>query len=392
MNGGSLYAGDDGGLPRSQRWSTCCILDGACSHVPRSPLRRSCWRSSPSRRYQPRPSRRLATATRRPWSSPASTRCATPSSGRPSSVAPCSTQPPEPTAPTWPGTTCSPMSRRAPATRTPASRRRATMPHGSCRSSRATQPRWGTTPRCSGASSTGRRSSTRELTQIGLSIVSGDDGMYMTLVLAHPADASPPNATSGRSDAPPDPTPPAPGAAPPSAPSSAPSDPAIDPWADGVVPVAAAAGSGASLQAAASGAQGATATAALPAVPATAPSSAPPSAAAQAPASSAPPAAPSAAPSAPPVHRVTGYYVRSQGRWWYYPLPPGARPGQVLQPSAVLPGPPPSVDQATPGTALPPPPPAPRYWAPPRRPRHCRVRPALGWSPRRQYGRWYYCR
>jgi uncharacterized protein YkwD len=48
-----------------------------------------------------------------------------------------------------------------------------------------------------------------------------------------------------------------------------------------------------------------------------------------------------AAPTAPVpdgTRRVAGYWVFSQQRWWYYPLPADARPGQVLQPAALPPG------------------------------------------------------
>jgi hypothetical protein len=66
-----------------------------------------------------------------------------------------------------------------------------------------------------------------------------------------------------------------------------------------------------------------------------------PTASAAVPASA--PAAPVApvAPTAPVpdgTRRVAGYWVFSQQRWWYYPLPADARPGQVLQPAALPPG------------------------------------------------------
>ncbi len=44
------------------------------------------------------------------------------------------------------------------------------------------------------------------------------------------------------------------------------------------------------------------------------------------------------APIGPGARRVAGYWVFSQQRWWYYPLPADARAGQVLQPAALPPG------------------------------------------------------
>lgn len=37
------------------------------------------------------------------------------------------------------------------------------------------------------------------------------------------------------------------------------------------------------------------------------------------------------------TRHVTGYWVQSGGRWWYYPLPADARPGQLLTPSSSQP-------------------------------------------------------
>ena len=61
-------------------------------------------------------------------------------------------------------------------------------------------------------------------------------------------------------------------------------------------------------------------------------------------------AAPQAAPGGAPVvtvtrlpppgadgRRVVGYWVSSHGRWWFYPLPADARPGQQLVPDAHVP-------------------------------------------------------
>jgi len=66
-------------------------------------------------------------------------------------------------------------------------------------------------------------------------------------------------------------------------------------------------------------------------------SAAPAAAAASAPAAPVAPVAPTA-PVADGTRRVAGYWVFSQQRWWYYPLPADARPGQVLQPASLPPG------------------------------------------------------
>ena len=92
----------------------------------------------------------------------------------------------------------------------------------------------------------------------------------------------------------------------------------------------------------------------------------------------------------PGERRVAGYWVHAQGRWWYYPLPPDAQPGQVLTPDPNVTGAPPAAATYR----------QPRYHvyqnpAPPRtvyvQP-HGRVYsgppPAFGWSPRRHYWRW----
>lgn len=39
--------------------------------------------------------------------------------------------------------------------------------------------------------------------------------------------------------------------------------------------------------------------------------------------------------------RVEGYWVYGSGRWWYYPMPANAQPGQRLQPDLSVQGPPP---------------------------------------------------
>lgn len=87
---------------------------------------------------------------------------------------------------------------------------------------------------------------------------------------------------------------------------------------------------------------------------------------------------------APGERRVAGYWVHANGRWYYYPLPPGAQPGQVLQPAPGVTTPPPHVyQQQRPGYRV--------YNQP-----HGGYRvyggppPPFGWSPRRQYWRWRY--
>jgi uncharacterized protein YkwD len=86
-----------------------------------------------------------------------------------------------------------------------------------------------------------------------------------------------------------------------------------------------------------------------------------------------------------------GYWVFSQGRWWYYPIPAGAQPGQVLQPDPNVQGPPPGYNGTQPGAQrgyYPPPGPVRSYGygtqynvyrgpAP--------SAPPFGWSPRRRY-------
>lgn len=51
----------------------------------------------------------------------------------------------------------------------------------------------------------------------------------------------------------------------------------------------------------------------------------------------------------PAGHRnVAGYWVHQQGRWWYFPVPPNARPGMLLNPDLSVQGPPPGVDDVRP--------------------------------------------
>lgn len=115
---------------------------------------------------------------------------------------------------------------------------------------------------------------------------------------------------------------------------------------------------------------------------------------------------------------VTGYWVQSGGRWWYYPLPPNARPGQVLTPANVQPAvaQPAVTVQPAPYTYVAPRPTyvysAPQYYYPqptyaqpvapvvirpvqptvivPTQPVQVVAPPAFGWSPRRHYSRWYW--
>ncbi len=56
---------------------------------------------------------------------------------------------------------------------------------------------------------------------------------------------------------------------------------------------------------------------------------------------------------------VTGYWAYDMGRWWYFPVPRNARPGQRLRPDRRVQGPPPGYQG---------PPPAPAQPAPSRRP------------------------
>jgi hypothetical protein len=79
---------------------------------------------------------------------------------------------------------------------------------------------------------------------------------------------------------------------------------------------------------------------------------------------------------------TVGYWVWSNGRWWYYPVPPGAVAGQRLQPDPSVQGPPPGYGWNGPGPGT--------RVAPPPRPADPRGSPPFGWSPRRQYRRWYW--
>lgn len=92
-----------------------------------------------------------------------------------------------------------------------------------------------------------------------------------------------------------------------------------------------------------------------PAAPQTAP---------DAPEATAPPAAeaPAQAPMmrVPSTHRrVAGYWIQHGGRWWYFPVPATAQPGQLLQPDLNVQGPPPGYrpprNAPTRGPAPPPP-------------------------------------
>lgn len=76
--------------------------------------------------------------------------------------------------------------------------------------------------------------------------------------------------------------------------------------------------------------------------------------------------APAAAPQAqaplmrvPSTHRrVAGYWIQHGGRWWFFPVPVSAQPGQLLQPDLTVQGPPPGYrrPRAAPTRALAPPP------------------------------------
>ncbi|MAQ18118.1 MAG: hypothetical protein CMN30_25390 [Sandaracinus sp.] len=41
---------------------------------------------------------------------------------------------------------------------------------------------------------------------------------------------------------------------------------------------------------------------------------------------------------------VAGYWVHQQGRWWYFPVPAGAQPGQLILPDPSMEGPPPGYE------------------------------------------------
>jgi uncharacterized protein YkwD len=92
--------------------------------------------------------------------------------------------------------------------------------------------------------------------------------------------------------------------------------------------------------------------------------------------------------------RPRGYWVFSGGRWWYYPVPPGAQAGQQLQPDPSVTGPPPGhhpsgyqpgYQVGYPTYSQPVPPPRTIYRVAP-------SAPPLGWSPRRHYQNWRYAR
>ena len=61
---------------------------------------------------------------------------------------------------------------------------------------------------------------------------------------------------------------------------------------------------------------------------------------------------PVAVPTTPGATQVAGYWVLSRGYWFYYPLPPGAQPGQQLVPDLSVHGPPPGYDASTPQTQV----------------------------------------
>ncbi|MCB9657198.1 MAG: CAP domain-containing protein [Polyangiales bacterium] len=52
------------------------------------------------------------------------------------------------------------------------------------------------------------------------------------------------------------------------------------------------------------------------------------------------------------AHRgVAGYWLFHQGRWWYFPIPPGTRPGQLIYPDTRVQGAPPGYQGAQPAQA-----------------------------------------
>ncbi len=62
----------------------------------------------------------------------------------------------------------------------------------------------------------------------------------------------------------------------------------------------------------------------------------------------------------PSTHRrVAGYWIQHGGRWWFFPVPATAQPGQLLQPDLTVQGPPPGYrrPRASPTRAMAPPPP-----------------------------------
>ena len=71
----------------------------------------------------------------------------------------------------------------------------------------------------------------------------------------------------------------------------------------------------------------------------------------------------------PSTHRrVAGYWIQHGGRWWYFPVPAHAQPGQLLQPDLSVQGPPPGYQaprtSPTRGPAPPPPVAYPAHQAP----------------------------
>lgn len=71
----------------------------------------------------------------------------------------------------------------------------------------------------------------------------------------------------------------------------------------------------------------------------------------------------------PNTHRrVAGYWIQHGGRWWYFPVPAHAQPGQLLQPDLNVQGPPPGYQpprtSPTRGPAPPPPVAYPAHQAP----------------------------
>ena len=64
----------------------------------------------------------------------------------------------------------------------------------------------------------------------------------------------------------------------------------------------------------------------------------------------------------PRTHRrVAGYWIYHGERWWFFPVPPRARPGQLLQPDPNVQGPPPGYQQPQQAQVRPAAPPPVRY-------------------------------
>lgn len=76
--------------------------------------------------------------------------------------------------------------------------------------------------------------------------------------------------------------------------------------------------------------------------------------------------------------QLVAYWVYGNGRWWYYPYPEGAQPGQRLQPDLSVQGPPPGFPEHPGGAAAPQPRTAPVPPPPQRRGGRVMIRPFAG--------------